>query len=500
LHPHFLFPDYDIALWVDSNIMILGNLFPLLREFSRSGKAVGAFHHPYRKNIYQEAKACIALDRDDPQLIRRQMRRYKQEGFSHQDLLESNVIAFNLRHPGCRPFLDAWWREIDRGSRRDQLSVNYALRKSRQDWHAFGDRPRNARNEPRLAFGLHDGGEGVAAQLANSLGHPRVDPYAGPSYASVKARRLEALEARSVDVVVCVHNAPDCVAACVESIIRTRKAKVPQRLILVDDGSDTVTADYLRSVAGQHEWITLLRNEAAVGYTRAANLGAAASGADLVIFLNSDTIVTDDWAEKLTDAAFSTPGTGIVGPMSNAASHQSIPDHRNSGDQTAINRLPPGRSVDDMNRLCEEWTVDGVLPSVPLVHGFCFGVARAVIDRIGLFDDGNFPYGYGEENDYCFRATDAGFRLAIATHTFVYHEKSQSYANARRVALTREGSNAFVRLYGRERVERAVEAMQRHPQLERLRARAWSLCSDQPPVEGEHLKAMNASKTGFGET
>src|SRR5690606_36422617 len=117
----------------------------------------------------------------------------------------------------------------------------------------------------------------------------------------------------------------------------------------------------------------LYRSDTRRGYTKAANQGLAASTGEFVILLNSDTIVTNGWAEKLADAAFSLPGVGIVGPLSNAASHQSIPEHRSSLNQTAINELPPGYSADDMNRLCEKWTVVDVLPRVPLVHGFCFG-------------------------------------------------------------------------------------------------------------------------------
>lgn len=53
-----------------------------------------------------------------------------------------------------------------------------------------------------------------------------------------------------------------------------------------------------------------------------------------------------------------------------------------------------------------------------LVHGFCFGLIREVMNRVGLFYEDSFPNGYGEENDYCFRAADAGFSLVIATHTY----------------------------------------------------------------------------------
>jgi O-antigen biosynthesis protein len=207
----------------------------------------------------------------------------------------------------------------------------------------------------------------------------------------------------------------------------------------------------------------------------AANQGLEASTGELVILLNSDTTVTDGWAEKLADAVFSTPGAGIVGPMSNAASHQSIPENRGSNTQIAINELPYGVTAEDMNRYCEQWTVAGLLPRVPLIHGFCFGVTREVIERLGLFDHKKFPGGYGEENDYWFRAADAGFSLVVASHTYIWHAKSESYRDSERVTLMKAAAETFRSLHGRLRIERAVRTMQENPILAQLRQNARRL-------------------------
>ena len=290
-------------------------------------------------------------------------------------------------------------------------------------------------------------------------------------YADVRDERIAAQGQRPIDIVVCVHNALEDVERCLQSIQGARKSH-NQRLIIIDDGSDSPTASFLEEVARNASWIERHRNDQAIGYTKAANLGLAASRGEFVILLNSDTVVTNGWAEKMADAAFSTPGIGIVGPMSSAASHQSIPDHRGSNGQTAINELPPTLTAEDMNRYCEQWTIADVLPRVPLVHGFCLGVTRDVIDRVGFFDEASFPNGYGEENDYCFRAADAGFSLVVATHTYVFHAKSKSYADTERVTLMKAGSEAFRRIHGQTRVKRAVKSMQENPILANLRLRA----------------------------
>jgi GT2 family glycosyltransferase/glycosyltransferase involved in cell wall biosynthesis len=473
-HPHMLLADYDVAIWIDANIMILGDISPLVDRFLNSGDAVGAIPHPLRRTVHEELEACIRLKKDDPETMQEQIGRYRSMGFDHDDLIESSLMIFNIRDDRLKPFLDTWWREIDRYSKRDQLSLNFALREAGLDWVPLMAYPNSVRNHPLLAYVAHDDGTGPARLLLDGLHPPVIDPYAGPAYADVRKERLDAHGHRRIDIVVCVHNALDDVKVCLDSIRRARTSE-QQRLIIIDDGSDASTARYLRAFADQSPWVDVYRNDQARGYTSAANRGLALSTAELVILLNSDTVVTDAWADKLADAVFSTSGAGIVGPMSNAASHQSIPEHHGTTYQTAINELPPGLTAEDVNRHCEEWTTIDVLPRVPLVHGFCLGITREAIESVGIFDERHFPKGYGEENDYCFRATDAGFGLVIATHTYVFHAKSRSYIESKRVRLMRQGAEALRTLHGSKRVDRAVRSMQGNSLLQHMRDQARSL-------------------------
>ncbi|MEX0919673.1 MAG: hypothetical protein WDZ32_00870, partial [Candidatus Saccharimonadales bacterium] len=194
--------------------------------------------------------------------------------------------------------------------------------------------------------------------------------------------------------------------------------------------------------------------------------------------------------EKMAHAVFSTPGAGIVGPLSSAASHQSIPEHLSTKEQTAINELPPGITPDNMNTYCERWSLVNIYPLVPLVHGFCLGLTRKTIDRVGYFDEKNFPNGYGEENDYCFRATDAGIGLVVATNTYIYHTKSKSYIGKKRIKLMKRGNETLAKLWGKERIRRAILSIQDNPNLQRQRRKATEIYNkiyNQQREEREHL-------------
>ena len=109
----------------------------------------------------------------------------------------------------------------------------------------------------------------------------------------------------------------------------------------------------------------------------------------------------------------SDPKIGIVGPLSNAASWQNVPDLYDASGAFAVNELPTNMTAEDMAQIVTAAS-KSTFPRSPFVNGFCFMIRRAVIDAIGYMDEQNFPVGYGEENDYCIRAADAGFDLAIA--------------------------------------------------------------------------------------
>lgn len=267
------------------------------------------------------------------------------------------------------------------------------------------------------------------------------------------------------DVVICVHNALEDVKRCLESVADNTPEEVT--LYLVNDASDAPTSRYLEEFASQHPSRMLIENSSPEGYTRAANAGLRASGAEYVVLLNSDTIVPERWLERLVECGESDPAIGIVGPLSNAASWQSVPEIAAGGDW-AVNPLPEGYEVDDMARLvgyCSERR----FPRVPFINGFCFVIKRSVIEAIGYLDEGTFPEGYGEENDYSLRAADAGFEIAVADHAYVYHAKSKSYSHERRHALRKPGGEALKRKHGEERVASRVKTMREEPILTEMR-------------------------------
>lgn len=271
----------------------------------------------------------------------------------------------------------------------------------------------------------------------------------------------------STDIIVCVHNALDDVMICLESILKNTQP--PYSLILVDDGSSEQTATYLANFA-QSQGATLIRNDEACGYTFAANQGLKAANADNVVLLNSDTVVVPDWLDRMIMCAESDPRIGIVGPLSNTASWQSIPKIEDAGDW-ATNPLPEGVSVSDMGNLVAAHS-GRIYPRIAFLNGFCLMIKRAVLDRIGYFDEKTFARGYGEENDYCLRTRKSGWTLAVADDVYIYHAQSKSYSHERRKQLSEQATKLLVNKHGNRIIEEGVIFCKNDRVMQGLRIRA----------------------------
>lgn len=267
-----------------------------------------------------------------------------------------------------------------------------------------------------------------------------------------------------VDIVICIHNALKDVTKCIDSVMRSEYPVSKIKIILIDDGSDQETKEYLETISSAVPNMQLIRRDNAGGYTVAANTGLAASKAEYCALLNSDTIVPKKWLKKIVKLFSDYHDVGIIGPLSNAASWQSVPDISNPKGGWAVNELPNGWSVDDMDKCVESCQMElNLYPRVPLLNGFCYVVSAKVYKTIGPLDEINFPRGFGEEDDYSMRAANAGFGLMVAIDTYVFHAKSKSYGSAKRDNLSKLGAAKLTQKHSEVRIKRSVESMKKNP-------------------------------------
>ncbi|MCP4903174.1 MAG: glycosyltransferase, partial [bacterium] len=493
MRPHVYFPEYEVSIWIDANLHLKGNPESFLINLLE--KPFAAFVHPHRDCVYEEALEIISRGGlDDPTVVRDHMNRYRSQHFPDDSgLIETNVLVRRHNDPAVKRLMNLWWHQLVNGSKRDQLSLPYVLWRAGFEIEPLGKKGVSVRNDPRFERYLHgSGSEYSHPQLGpkHLERQEELEPTQGPFGQKIESGYqpidTSVVDSLSMDIVICVHNSLDDVRRCLNSVIPTMLPH--HKLIIVDDGSEKETAQYLFDLYNADSRIRLIRCEKAGGYTKAANIGLRSSEAEFTILLNSDTIVPARWWRKLATVAYSSPSTGIVGPLSNAASWQSVPKILDADGSLAVNPRPEDLSVDAMDDLVETSSIN-VFPVVDLLNGFCLGIKRAVVNEIGYFDEEAFPKGYGEENDYCFRAFEAGFRLVVATGCYVFHAKSRSYTPERRDSLATESGKAFRRKYPAPRIGNAIESTKKNPFLVRMRKRFESN-QDAAIAEAESARAQ----------
>ena len=228
----------------------------------------------------------------------------------------------------------------------------------------------------------------------------------------------------TVDVIVPVYRGLGDTRLCIESVLAS-SCRTPWRLVVVNDASpEPEVTQWLREVAARDSRIVLLENEHNLGFVGTANRGMSQSERHDVLLLNSDTEVAGDWLDRIRRAAYSDQRVASVTPLSNNATICSYPRF------CEPNELPPGWDTAALDQVCARVNA-GQVVDVPTGVGFCMYVRRDCLREVGLFDTEQFGKGYGEENDLCRRAAEAGWRNLLVLDTFVLHTGGVSFGDSK---------------------------------------------------------------------
>ncbi|TWT43066.1 SPBc2 prophage-derived glycosyltransferase SunS [Thalassoglobus neptunius] len=236
-------------------------------------------------------------------------------------------------------------------------------------------------------------------------------------------------------IILVTHNQLSYTKQCLDSI-RLRTI-APYEIIVVDNGSNDQTAEYL----GHCDDVRLISNRENRGFPAAVNQGIAAAQGTQVLLLNNDTLVTTGWLTRMLEALHSQADVGLVGPLSNNV----------SGEQQV------NVTYDDLSQLDGfAWELSkqqhNQRVTTDRLVGFCLLFKRELVDRIGLFDE-QFGIGNFEDDDFCRRAQESGYRCLIATDAFVHHFGSVTFrgsgVNLR--ALLQQNQELYQRKWNRER-------------------------------------------------
>ena len=148
LLPHEFLQDFEVSLYIDSNIRITGEAFYSAALAAASSGALWAgVPHPGRDCVYEENLSCYLSGLSRWGDAFRLKRRLQQEGFPrHAGLLENNLILRRHLAPEVMETDKLWWDAYRNGIRRDQLHLMPLLAKAGIEPLALLPEGRNARS------------------------------------------------------------------------------------------------------------------------------------------------------------------------------------------------------------------------------------------------------------------------------------------------------------------------------------------------------------------
>ena len=125
--PHLYFPEYTYSLWVDATHIPQVHPEIMIEKYLKHDH-MALFNHHKRTCIYEEAKECIKLGLDDPQIIKDQVKKYREAGYPESNGLATCTIMLRKHNEvSIIAAMNRWWSEIQSHSMRDQISFNFVM-------------------------------------------------------------------------------------------------------------------------------------------------------------------------------------------------------------------------------------------------------------------------------------------------------------------------------------------------------------------------------------
>lgn len=280
---------------------------------------------------------------------------------------------------------------------------------------------------------------GVGLYLVPERSSPLLQTYSLiPTFKSVVSnkaltKKLASCFFKTYDLILPVYNGRELIPGLLDSLLKNTDLKY--HLWIVDDASpDTTVFELLSSYAKDNAHITLIKNEKNLGFVKSVNKLLKMTTHDVVI-VNSDTLYPKNWLSRLVYPLSFFPNIATVTPISNAATMCSFPTIFQD------NPLFEGLSVQEIDDVFIRIKQDKThYFQTPTGVGFCMLLTRKCLNQIGYFDETSFGRGYGEENDWCMRAQQAGFVNYINPHLFVYHQHGGSFLSSEKMQLVKKHS------------------------------------------------------------
>lgn len=198
-----------------------------------------------------------------------------------------------------------------------------------------------------------------------------------------------------VDIIIPTTFDPKLTYDCVQSIFNKIR-NIQYEITIIDNKSDPI---FNMDMGGRGK---IKRFDERLGFAKSMNEGIRNTNNEFILLLNNDTLVLQsNFLTNLLETLVSEENIGIVSPCTNFIC-------TNEARCSNIESLPKD-----------------IIEHKGHIAAVCWMIKRSTINKIGMFDEA-YLTGAFEDGDYCQRILNAGYKIMIDRHSFLFHYGSRT--------------------------------------------------------------------------
>lgn len=241
-----------------------------------------------------------------------------------------------------------------------------------------------------------------------------------------------------LSVIIVNYNVKHFLEQCLHSVLQAIDS-IESEVMVIDNNSTDGSLEYLQPIFPSVRFIKSSEN---LGFGRANNLGLQSAKGEFILFLNPDTLVTEDCFVKCVRFLESQPKAGALGIRMLDGTGKFLPESKRSFPNTAtafykltgLSALFPKSSV--FNKYALGHLDEHQNHKVDVLAGAFMMFKQSVLEQIGGFDEAFFMY--GEDIDLSYRSKQAGFENWYFSESSIIHFKGES---------AKQGSLNYVKMF-----------------------------------------------------
>lgn len=220
-----------------------------------------------------------------------------------------------------------------------------------------------------------------------------------------------------LSIVIVNYNTCTITGDCVRSIVNCTK-DLKYEIIIVDNNSHDNSKEILTAEFPNMIWVQNVTNE---GFGKANNRGIAQAKGEVILLLNSDTLITDNTIQQLYQSF-------VVDSVNVGMATCQLINKDGSNQRSVFNEIASFKSILKWNLPIERLfrkQLNRTLDHIEAVNGACMIFNRQRINSIGYFDEDFFMY--SEELEWCRRIRNSGLEIKqYKEHKIMHLEEASS--------------------------------------------------------------------------